>query len=191
MTEVDLAKKKSPDNLVAVAHAWLYLGRAYASTSDKQNAHLAYLKTMHYGSMLPPKSFNYQKYTELPQEADVALNMTTSDHPGISLAPWTGADLPGSLASTIKYRLVVSGKADSNVQLRATKIAKGWIASFCSDRLCSPMQLSLRLPQSGVKIVEFQLIQNQKRAPKHTQFRIEANGAGGSTRSAVMVSATI
>ncbi|MBV9149313.1 MAG: redoxin domain-containing protein [Candidatus Eremiobacteraeota bacterium] len=187
LTEADLAKKKSSDNLVSVAHAWLYLGRAYVASNDKENAHLAFVKSMHYGSMLPPKSSEYERYTELPQEADVALNLTDNSRPGVSLAPWTGADLPGSLASTIKYRLVVSGKADSTVRLRATNIAKGWIASFCSDRLCSPMQLALRLPQSGVKIVEFQLIHNEKRAPKHTKFRVQANGVGGSAASAVMV----
>ena len=187
--ESELAKKKSTDTIVDNAYAWLYLGRAYAVANDKANAHLAFVKTMHYGSMLPPKSFDYQKYTEEPQEADVALNIGNTDRPGISLAPWTGADLPGSIASTVKYRLVVSGKADSTVQLRATNIAKGWLASFCSDRLCSPMQLSLHLPESGVKIVELQLIQNRKRAPKHTTFRVQAQGVGGSAASAVMVAA--
>lgn len=185
--ESELAKKKTRDSIVDTAYAWLYLGRAYTAANDKANAHLAFVKTMHYGSMLPPKSFDYQKYTEEPQEADVALNIGTTDRPGVFLAPWTGADLPGSVASTIKYRLVVSGKADSTVKLRATDIAKGWIASFCSDRLCSPMQLALRLPESGVKIVEFQLIQSQKRAPKHTTFRVQAQGVGGSAASAVMV----
>ncbi len=187
LAEAALAKKKSRDTIVETAYTWLYLGRAYAIANDKPNAHLAFIKTMHYGSLLPTGSTDYEKYTEESQEADVALNIGSSDHPAISLAPWTGADLPGSIASTIKYRLVVSGKADSTVQLRATNIKKGWIASFCSDRLCSPMQLALHLPQSGVKIVELQLIQNQKRAPRHTTFRVEANGVGGSAASAVMV----
>ena len=187
LAEEALAKKKTRDTIVDAAYTWLYLGRAYTTANDKPNAHLAFVKTMHYGAMLPPKSTDYEKYTEEAQEADVALNIGNSERPGISLAPWTGADLPGSVASTIKYRLVVSGKADSNVQLRATNIAKGWIASFCSDRLCSPMQLALHLPTSGVKIVEFQLIQSQKRAPKHTTFRVQANGVGGTAASAVML----
>ena len=187
MAQSALAKNRSRDTIVEAAYTWLYLGRVYVAANDRQNAHHAFLRTLHYGSMLAPNGVDYQKYTEEAQEADVALNMGNSGRPAVSLAPWTGADLPGSLASTIKYRLVVSGKSDSTIQLKATNIAKGWIASFCSDRLCSPMQLSLHLPPSGVKIVEFQLIQNQKHAPKRTTFRVHADGVGGSAASAVMV----
>lgn len=187
LAEAALTKKRSRDTIVDAAYTWLYLGRAYAAASDSLNAHGAFMHTLQYGQMLPPKGVDYQKYTEEAQEADVALSAGNPEKPAISLAPWTGADLPGSLASTIKYRLVVSGKAGSLVELRATDLAKGWLASFCSDKLCSPMRLSLHLPTSGVKIVEFQLIPNGARAPKHTRFQVRANGVGGSAASGVMV----
>ncbi|MBV8148704.1 MAG: hypothetical protein JO092_06415 [Candidatus Eremiobacteraeota bacterium] len=42
------------------------------------------------------------------------------------------------------------------------------------------MQLRLTLPESGVKIVEFQLIQNAEHAPATTRARVEAVGTSAS-----------
>ncbi len=76
----------------------------------------------------------------------------------LSVAPWTGPDLPGSLASTLKYRLIVASAGDAAVTLRAAGLAPDWVASFCADGLCSPQRVSFIAPPSGVKTYEFQLV---------------------------------
>lgn len=185
-----VAKKKNSDNLVGAAHSWLYLGRAYQQAGDNANAHLAFAKTAAYAQQLPKKSSAYARYNELAQEADVSLALSPNGKTTVSLAPWTGADLPGSIASTVKYRLVVASHPGSTVNLKATGLAKGWIASFCTDKICAPMQRAVTLPDSGVKIIEFQLIPSDPKAPKHTSAKVEATAAGGVniTTSAIVAS---
>ncbi|GAC1391422.1 MAG: hypothetical protein NVSMB31_08810 [Vulcanimicrobiaceae bacterium] len=189
LAERNFAHKKDADTTLYGSYAWLYLGRAYVEAGDTANAHKAFLNAMHYAQQMAPKSANYGRYVELAQEADVALGLDNSGKTVVSLAPWTGADLPGSLASTVKYRLVLAAKPGSTVQLSAMGLAKGWLASFCTDRLCSPMQRTVNMPPSGVKIFEFQLIPNDPHAAKHTTVRVRATGGGGNaTTSSVVAS---
>jgi hypothetical protein len=98
-------------------------------------------------------------YIEESQEAIVALRL--GDGRGaaaVTLAPWTGPELPGSIPNTIKYRLIVAGNAGKTIALRASDVPKGWVASFCSDRVCAPFRVEVAIPENGVKIVEFQLV---------------------------------
>ncbi len=60
------------------------------------------------------------------------------------MAPWSGPDLPGSVASTLKYRLIVAAAGDATVSLHAAGLAHDWVASFCADGLCSPQQVSFK-----------------------------------------------
>lgn len=76
----------------------------------------------------------------------------------VSVAKWTGPDLPGSVASTLKYRLVIRASAGKHVVLDALGLHVGWIASFCSDKLCSPDRVTFEMPAGGIKTYEFQLI---------------------------------
>jgi hypothetical protein len=76
----------------------------------------------------------------------------------VSIVPWKGPEAPGSIPDTIKYRLAVRGVAGRSVALRASGVPKGWVASFCSDRVCAPFRVRIALPASGVKVVEFQLV---------------------------------
>jgi peroxiredoxin len=142
-----------------LAWAYLYEGRTYAKGHDPKHARVAFEQLMAWTQKLPANDIRHDMYFEEGQEAIVALELakpvTTTT---VSLAPWTGADLPGSIASTIKYRLVVADKPGKNVALRTTGVPKGWIASFCSDRVCMPFQTSVVIPQSGVKVIEFQLV---------------------------------
>ena len=64
---------------------------------------------------------------------------------------------PARSRSTYKYRLVVAGTPGKTVALSASGLPKRWIASFCSDRQCAPFRTTVALPDSGVKVVEFQL----------------------------------
>jgi hypothetical protein len=121
-------------------------------------------------------------YLEEAQEAIAALDLggphaTTS----VSLAPWTGADLPGSIPNTIKYRLVVAGPAGSSVALHTADVPKGWVASFCSDRVCAPFKVSVALPESGVKVIEFQLVPPEGKAPAPKVRVIGTSGTQTST----------
>ncbi|MDQ6930255.1 MAG: redoxin domain-containing protein [Candidatus Eremiobacteraeota bacterium] len=179
-------KKKSTDTIVNAAYTSLYLGRAYAQAGNNASAHVAFTNTVSYGQQLPRKSVNYAKYTEEGQEADVALGLNAGGKTMVSLAPWTGADLPGSIASTTKYRLVVAGRPGSTVQLAVTGLSKGWLASFCSDKICAPMKRAATMPDSGVKIFEFQLISNDAHALRHTRAQVQATSPSGNAKTAII-----
>ena len=98
-------------------------------------------------------------YIEEDQEAIVALGLGSPlGGASVSLAPWTGVDLPGSIPNTFKYRLVVAGAVGKSVALQTAGVPRGWIASFCSDRVCAPFKTSVAIPKSGVKVIEFQLV---------------------------------
>jgi hypothetical protein len=118
-------------------------------------------------------------YLEEAQEATVALGLSApaSDGPAVSLAPWTGAELPGSVPNTIKYRLVVAGVAGHNVNLTAADVPKGWVASFCTDKICAPFKVSVAIPDSGVKVVEFQLVPPQAKSAA-PRVRVIGNDGG-------------
>ena len=182
----DYHKKKTSEAIAEAAYTSLYLGRTYVAARDNAKAHLAFAQTVKYGQQLPPKSFDYSKYTEEGQEADVALSLDKSGNTTVSLAPWTGGDLPGSIASTTKYRLVVAARPGSTIQLLATGLSKGWLASFCSDKICAPMQRTVNIPASGVKIFEFQLIPNDPHAAAHTRVQVRATGISGNAVSSTI-----
>ncbi len=100
---------------------------------------------------------------ERTQEGLIAVALADGGNgkPVVSIAPWTGPDLPGSVASTLKYRLIVAAPARTPVTLRATGLRPQWVASFCTDGLCSPQTVSFASPASGVTTYEFQLIPPQ------------------------------
>lgn len=106
--------------------------------------------------------------------------------PSISLAPWTGPNLPGSIAGTIKYRLVVTGAPDEAVSLRASGLPKAWVASFCTDKVCAPFHVATMLPPAGVKVIEFQVIPDGPKPVRAPRVRVEAR-AGAATASATTV----
>jgi peroxiredoxin len=146
-----------PVRMLAYAH--LYAGRTYAAFGDPAPAREQFSQTLAWARKLPPGDKRHDMYIEEAQEAAVALALgSPGEWSTVSVVPWTGADLPGSIPNTIKYRLVVAGAAGKTVDLRATAVPKGWVASFCSDRVCAPFAVTLAIPDSGVKVVEFQLV---------------------------------
>lgn len=160
-----------------LAWAYLYQGRLYALAGDRARARASFAQTSAWASRLPKNDTRYAMYLEEAQEATVALDAVHPDgKTTVSLAPWTGPDLPGSAASTFKYRLVVAGAPGKTIALNATGLPKRWIASFCSDRLCTPFRTTIALPDSGVKVVEFTVV---PRTPATTSpfVGVEADGA--------------
>jgi peroxiredoxin len=141
-----------------LAYAYLYAGRSAAESDDRATARADFDQTSRLAASLPANDERHDMYLEEAQEAIVALGLAAPNGLSVSLVPWTGPDLPGSLASTFKYRLAVAGDAGRNVSLVASNVPKHWVASFCSDSTCAPFRTSFALPPSGVKLVEFQLV---------------------------------
>ncbi|MGC1379524.1 MAG: hypothetical protein WA814_00725 [Candidatus Baltobacteraceae bacterium] len=94
----------------------------------------------------------------------------------LSIQPWTGADLQSTSASAAKYRLEVSGKANSTVRLQARGVAAGWLAAFCTPKLCSPQRIDVSIPHSGQAVFQFELIRESDSAPKKSGATIAGDG---------------
>ena len=182
-TEKLEANPKNAKTLRTLAWAYLYEGRTHAKGGDVAKARLAYARSLSLATKLPANDERHDMYLEENQEALVALDL--GGPPGatsLTLVPWTGPALPGSVPHTIKYRLTVAGAAGRMVALQTAGVPSGWIASFCTDKICSPSRVSVGIPPSGVKVIEFQLVPPNARAT-HASVRILTT-AGGKTASA-------
>jgi len=180
------AARKTPtqDAIADVADTSLDLADVYVSLGDEAGAKRTFAQANAYGDRLAANG-EYKRLKrnvkERTQEGLIAVALAGgSGKPVVSIAPWTGPDLPGSVASTLKYRLIVAAPANTAVTLRATGLRPAWVASFCTDGLCSPQQVSYASPASGVKTYEFQLIPPQNGA-KPGRVAIEV--AGGTSVS--------
>ena len=159
-------KANSPDaKPVAIrklAWAHMYYGRMEAKAKETERARRQFALAGETALKLPKNDIRYAIYLEQAQEETVALTLDGGEgkslKTALSLAPWTGPELPGSVVNTFKYRLVVAGTAGKTVALHASDLPKGWIASFCTDRICAPLHVSTTLPASGVKVIEFQVV---------------------------------
>ena len=64
------------------------------------------------------------------------------------------------------------------MNLHAADVPKGCgQASFCTDRLCAPYKVSVVLPPSGVKVIEFQLVPPDAKATAPKVRVISTDGA--------------
>jgi cytochrome c biogenesis protein CcmG/thiol:disulfide interchange protein DsbE len=168
-----------------LAWAHLYYGRMEAKAGRPDAARRQFALATQTTLRLPKTDERYSIYLEQAQEETVALDLgnrrTTA---ALSFAPWTGPELPGSSPDTAKYRLVVTGSPGRTITLRATDLPKGWIASFCADRICAPLHVTTTLPSSGVKIIEFQVVPPDAKSLTHVpSVRVIATD-GKSTTSA-------
>jgi len=149
--------KPVPLRMAAFAH--LYAGRTYAINGDAARAHDEFARCLTFATRLPQNDVRHDMYVEESQEAMVAVALGARKNGAlVSIVPWTGPDLPGSIPNTPKYRLVVAGVAGHVVALRASGVPRGWVASFCTDRVCAPSKTTVALPAAGVKVIEFQLV---------------------------------
>lgn len=99
--------------------------------------------------------------------AALSLALAVASPPSFHLTvqPWTGKDLATTTSAAAKYRLLVSGKPNSTVQLEATKVASGWLAAFCTPSVCAPQRVSVTIPASGQATYQFELIREADDAP--------------------------
>jgi hypothetical protein len=96
----------------------------------------------------------------------------------LSIQPWTGADLQTTTTDAAKYRLLVTGRPDATVHLKASQVAQGWLAAFCTHQFCAPQHVNLKLPHSGQAFLQFELIRESDAAPKQSGATIVSdNGA--------------
>jgi hypothetical protein len=169
--------------------AWtnLYYGRTEAAGGDRAKARAAFTRAASAALEIPKTDPRAEWYVEQAQEGIIALGVVPGARPSLSLAPWTGPDLPGSIASTIKYRLVLTGTPGSKVALAAHGLPARWIGSFCTDRVCAPFRTTVVVPAGGVKIVEFQVVPTGT-AHATPNVRIDATTGG---RTVASVSTTV
>jgi hypothetical protein len=97
----------------------------------------------------------------------------------LSVAPWTGNDFQTTSSQAAKYRLEVDGKPGAPISLRASGVADGWLAAFCTAKYCSPQRLDAALPPSGVAVYQFELIRESAGAPEESGATIA--GTDGAT----------
>ena len=164
--------------------AWtnLYYGRMEAGAGNRDKARAAFARAAAAAQRIPRADPRAEWYVEQAQEGTVALDVARGGRAALSLAPWTGADLPGSIASTIKYRLVVTGMPGSRLELASQGLPAHWIGSFCTDRVCAPFRVSVLVPAAGVKVIEFQVVPtNAYSGP--VNVRIDASSGGRRTAS--------
>ena len=139
----------------------LDLADVYVAVGDAKNAARIFALSQKYANLIPANGRYKGMKPRVPErttEGMAAVAMARGAGTNVSLAKWTGADLPGSVKSTLKYRLVVVGSPNADVALSAKGLKPGWVASFCADGLCSPGGVKLTLPGIGVKTYEFQLV---------------------------------
>ncbi|GAC1521419.1 MAG: hypothetical protein NVS2B8_01310 [Vulcanimicrobiaceae bacterium] len=167
--------------LRTAAYAHLYAGRTSAKAGDAASARREFAQTIALAKRLPVRDARHDMYLEEGQEAIVALGLSAPQAgASVSLEPWTGPDLPGSIPGTRKFRLAVAGRSGRTIALRTSGVPKGWVASFCSDLVCAPFRTTVLLPSSGVKVVEFQLVPPKDSAPTP---RVRVTSRDGSRES--------
>lgn len=86
----------------------------------------------------------------------------------LTIQPWTGSDLQRTTTAAAKYRLEVTGKPQAIVHLQASGVANGWLAAFCTPKVCSPQRVEATLPPSGLAVLQFELIRESGTAPKQS-----------------------
>jgi hypothetical protein len=96
----------------------------------------------------------------------------------VLLSPWKGPSLPTAPTGNYEtsYALNVRGSPSARVDLRADGVAKGWVAAFCTARLCAPFHTIVTLDGTGKARLEFSLIRTDPRAVAHAHAVISANG---------------
>jgi thiol-disulfide isomerase/thioredoxin len=165
--------------------AWtnLYYGRMETTAGSRDKARVAFARASHAAQQIAANDPRRAWYVEQAQEGTVALDVASGGKAALSLAPWTGADLPGAIASTFKYRLVVTGAPGAKIALAASGLPQRWIGSFCTDRVCAPFRTSVVMPADGVKIVEFQVVPTTERKGP-VNVRIDASSGGHTVATA-------
>ncbi len=93
------------------------------------------------------------------------------------IGPFTGPALSGSDPATAKFSVHVRGRPAQQVRVRAVDVPIGYIASFCTARVCAPFAVTVTLPRSGGLVLELQIIENRAGTAKPSRVTVAADGA--------------
>jgi hypothetical protein len=95
----------------------------------------------------------------------------------VLLSPWKGPSLPTAPTGNYEtsWAMTVHGAPHARIAVSADGVAKGWIASFCTARLCAPFHTVATLDGKGVARYQFSLIRTDPKAAAHTRASIRAN----------------
>jgi hypothetical protein len=106
----------------------------------------------------------------------LAVMLAVSPATQLSIQPWTGSNLQTTTSAAAKYRLEVSGKPQAVIHLQASGVASGWLAAFCTTKVCSPERVDVAIPASGQVVLQFELIRESDTAPKQSGATIRDDG---------------
>jgi hypothetical protein len=103
----------------------------------------------------------------------------------VLLSPWKGPSLPTTPTGNYEtsWAMTVHGAAHARVELRADGVAPGWVASFCTPRLCAPFHTIATLDGKGVAHYQFSLIRTDPKAAPHARATVRANSQVVATAS--------
>ncbi|HVA37155.1 MAG TPA: TlpA disulfide reductase family protein [Candidatus Dormibacteraeota bacterium] len=175
----------------AVAATHLFLGRGYAAAGAPAQARAEFERLLAWARRLPPANSRHAMYIEEGAEAIAALDLSARGRSAaITLAPWTGPELPGSVPGSVKYRLLMTGRPNSTMALAVGPLPGGWIASFCTGTLCSPFRAQVAIPPSGVASIEFQVLRADAPRPGRATVRLDARDGAAHARAATTVDFT-
>jgi hypothetical protein len=76
------------------------------------------------------------------------------------------------------YAVRVTAPAGAVVGLRALDVPRGWTASFCTPRVCSPQHVSLAIG-AGAGLIQLSYVQTVARAEPLRVLRVAARSAAG------------
>jgi len=105
----------------------------------------------------------------------LVLNVALAQPARLTVSPWTGSNMATATSAAIRYRLRVESVPKKTLVLHADNVAKGWLAAFCTPRVCSPMRVDVTLPQSGRAEYLFELIREETTGPPHSGARITSS----------------
>src|SRR5271155_2576058 len=86
------------------------------------------------------------------------------------------------------YAVRVTAPAGATVRLSALDVPRGWVASFCTPRVCSPYHVTLPI-RSGTGTIELSYIRMVTAAAPLRTLHVAARGPAGradTRRSAVL-----
>ena len=95
-----------------------------------------------------------------------------------ALAAGTCHTVAGPGGKTFAVR--VNAPAGTTVRLRALDVPRGWIASFCTPRVCSPFGVALRVG-SGTGTIQLAYVPVASRFAPLRTLHVAASGAGSRT----------
>ena len=170
---------KDGDAVANVADTALDLANVYVSLGERAAAKSAFALAKSYAKLIPRSGANAalrERVAERTIEGMTAVALRRGARPTLTVARWTGADLPGSLKTSFRFRVVVAAPPGRSLTLSTSAIPQGWVAAFCAHGLCSPRRVSFVVPETGLETYEFQLIP-PRAAAKPGPVRINASGA--------------